>query len=157
MGVGGKMLHERTLSVTLHLSTILLCQHQLSPSVTPDHDHQFCRPQLSLFIAVTIILVCPFHCRYHCCSPFLFNAVASVRHCNFAPALSPCSPLVHDSRCSTLLRRSHLPRQLCFCNGRFTGSVHCHHGRKHDSVQVDMVLEKELRVLYLDLKVAWRD
>ena len=36
----------------------------------------------------------------------------------------------------------------------FRGSVHYHHGRKHGSVQADMVLEKELRVLHLDLKVA---
>jgi hypothetical protein len=29
-----------------------------------------------------------------------------------------------------------------------------HHGRKHDRVQADMVLEKELRVLHLELKAA---
>ena len=34
----------------------------------------------------------------------------------------------------------------------FRGSVHDHHGRKHDWFQEDMVLEKELRVLHLDLK-----
>jgi hypothetical protein len=32
----------------------------------------------------------------------------------------------------------------------FRGSVHYHHGRKHGSMQADMVLEKELRVLHLD-------
>ena len=37
---------------------------------------------------------------------------------------------------------------------QFQRSVHYHHGRKHGSVQVDMVLEKELRVLHLDLKAA---
>jgi hypothetical protein len=31
----------------------------------------------------------------------------------------------------------------------FRGLVHYHHGGKHVSVQADMVLEKELRVLYL--------
>ena len=36
------------------------------------------------------------------------------------------------------------------------GSVHYHHGRKHGSVQADMVLEKELRVLHLDLTLAKR-
>jgi hypothetical protein len=36
---------------------------------------------------------------------------------------------------------------------RFRGSVHYHHGRKHGSVQAD-VLDKELRVLYLDLKAG---
>jgi hypothetical protein len=36
----------------------------------------------------------------------------------------------------------------------FRGSVHCRHGRKHGSVQIDMVLEKELRVLHLDLQAA---
>jgi hypothetical protein len=29
------------------------------------------------------------------------------------------------------------------------GSVHYHHGRKHGSMQADMVQEKELRVLYI--------
>ena len=36
----------------------------------------------------------------------------------------------------------------------FRGLVHYHHGRKHGSVQADMVLEKELRVLHLDLQAA---
>ena len=36
----------------------------------------------------------------------------------------------------------------------FRGLVHYHHNRKHGAVQVDMVLEKELRVLHLDWKVA---
>ena len=39
---------------------------------------------------------------------------------------------------------------------RFRGSVHYHHGRKHGSIQVDMVLEKELRVLHLDKTAARR-
>jgi hypothetical protein len=30
----------------------------------------------------------------------------------------------------------------------FRGSVHYHHWRRHDSIQVDMMLEKELRVLH---------
>ena len=34
------------------------------------------------------------------------------------------------------------------------GSVHYHHGGKHGSMQADMVLEKELRVLHLDLQAA---
>jgi len=38
----------------------------------------------------------------------------------------------------------------------FRGSVHHHHGRKHGSVQGDMVLEKELRVLHLGLQAARR-
>jgi hypothetical protein len=37
-----------------------------------------------------------------------------------------------------------------------SGSVHYHHGRKHGSVQADMMLEKELRVLYLDPQTAGR-
>ena len=36
----------------------------------------------------------------------------------------------------------------------FRGSVYYRHGRKHGSMQADMVLEKELRVLHLDLKAA---
>jgi hypothetical protein len=35
----------------------------------------------------------------------------------------------------------------------FRGSVHYHHGRKHDSMQEDMVLE-ETRVLHPDSKVT---
>ena len=38
----------------------------------------------------------------------------------------------------------------------FRGLVHYHHGRKHGTDQADMVLEKELRVLHLDLKTARR-
>jgi hypothetical protein len=39
---------------------------------------------------------------------------------------------------------------------RLVGSVHYHHDRKHGSVQADMVLEKELKSLHLDLKAANR-
>ena len=39
----------------------------------------------------------------------------------------------------------------------FRGSVHYHHGRKHGSMQADMVLEKELRVLHLDPQAAGRE
>jgi hypothetical protein len=35
----------------------------------------------------------------------------------------------------------------------FRGSIHYHHGRKHESVQVDMVLE-ELRVLHFNPHAA---
>jgi hypothetical protein len=35
-------------------------------------------------------------------------------------------------------------------------SIHYHHGRKHGSIQADTVLKKELRALYLDLKVGRR-
>jgi hypothetical protein len=34
----------------------------------------------------------------------------------------------------------------------FRGLVRYHHGGKHGSIQADLVLEKELRVLHLDLK-----
>ena len=33
---------------------------------------------------------------------------------------------------------------------RFRGLVHHHHSGKHEGMQADMVLEKELRVLHLD-------
>ena len=36
----------------------------------------------------------------------------------------------------------------------FRGSVHYHYGRKHDSVQADMVLEKKLRVLHPEWQAA---
>ena len=36
------------------------------------------------------------------------------------------------------------------------GLVKYCHGREHDSMQADMVLEKELRVLYADLPAAGR-
>jgi hypothetical protein len=34
------------------------------------------------------------------------------------------------------------------------GSVHYHHAGKHGSIQADMLLEKELRVLHHDPKAA---
>jgi len=37
---------------------------------------------------------------------------------------------------------------------RFRGSVHYPHGGKHGSVQADVNLEKELRLLHLDLQAA---
>ena len=39
----------------------------------------------------------------------------------------------------------------------FRSLVHYHHGRKHGRMQATMMLEKELRVLQLDLKAAGRD
>ena len=36
----------------------------------------------------------------------------------------------------------------------FRGLVYYHHGGKHGSVQVNMVLERELRVLHPDLQAA---
>ena len=39
----------------------------------------------------------------------------------------------------------------------FSGSVHYAHGRKHGSMQAEMMLEKELRVLHLDLLAARRN
>jgi hypothetical protein len=36
---------------------------------------------------------------------------------------------------------------------RFRSLVHYHHGGKHSSIQVDVLLE-EIKVLYLDLKAA---
>jgi hypothetical protein len=36
----------------------------------------------------------------------------------------------------------------------FRGLVHYHHGRKHGSMQADIMLKKELRVLHLDLTKA---
>ena len=38
----------------------------------------------------------------------------------------------------------------------FRGLFHDHHGEKHDSMQTDMVLKKELRVLYADCKTSGR-
>ena len=38
------------------------------------------------------------------------------------------------------------------CN--FRSLVHCHHGKVYCDTQADMVLEKELRVLHLDLQVT---
>ena len=39
----------------------------------------------------------------------------------------------------------------------FKSLAHYDHSRKHDSMKADMVLEKELRVLHLDLKTTRRD
>jgi hypothetical protein len=39
---------------------------------------------------------------------------------------------------------------------RFRGSVHYYHGRKHGSIQADVLLEKELGILHIDLKATRR-
>ena len=39
---------------------------------------------------------------------------------------------------------------------QFRSLVHCHYGREHGSMQADMMLEKELRVLHLDPRAAGR-
>jgi hypothetical protein len=39
----------------------------------------------------------------------------------------------------------------------FRSLVHYHHGRKHGSIQAEMVLEKGLTVLHIDLKAAEGD
>jgi hypothetical protein len=39
---------------------------------------------------------------------------------------------------------------------RFRGLVHYHQGKKHGSVQADMVVKKDLRLLYLETKAAKR-
>ena len=38
----------------------------------------------------------------------------------------------------------------------FRGSVHFDHDRRHGTIQADMVLEKELRILHLDPKAGRR-
>ena len=38
----------------------------------------------------------------------------------------------------------------------FRSLIHYYHSKKHGSVQADMMLEKELRVLHLDRKAARR-
>jgi hypothetical protein len=38
----------------------------------------------------------------------------------------------------------------------FRGSIHYYHGKMHSSVRVDIVLEKKLKVLHLDLRIAKR-
>ena len=40
---------------------------------------------------------------------------------------------------------------------QFRDSVHCHLGRKSGVTQADMVLEKWLRVLHLDLRAVGRN
>ena len=63
-------------------------------------------------------------------------------------------------RVSVTVKRHHYPNN--FYKGKhfigaglkFRGSAHYQHGRKHSSMQADTVLEKELRVLYVDLQAA---
>lgn len=73
------MLHPRTLPIATSLSSIFLCQHHLSPSMSPltgtidSLDHS----SLSL-------------------------ALLSDHHCDFATTPPPSSPPVHDLTCSPL-------------------------------------------------------
>ena len=39
---------------------------------------------------------------------------------------------------------------------QFRGFNHFHHGGKYGNIQVDMVMEKELRVLYMNQQAAER-
>ena len=52
------------------------------------------------------------------------------------------------------LIKANISLGLAYC---FRGLIHYHHSRKHGSMPADIVLEKELRVLHLDLKVIRRD
>ena len=54
-------------------------------------------------------------------------------------------------------RNSYKGRHLIGGDLQFRGSVHYHHVGKHDSVQADVVLEKELRVLHWDPQAAEGD
>ena len=56
----------------------------------------------------------------------------------------------HDD--SKSYKRKHLIR----AGLQFRGLVHHHHGGKHDSMQADMVLEKELKLLNLDQQAEGR-
>ena len=53
--------------------------------------------------------------------------------------------------------KSYKEKHLIGAGLQFRGAVHYQHGRKHGSVQADMVLEKELRVLHLDQQTTERD
>jgi hypothetical protein len=55
------------------------------------------------------------------------------------------------------LGNSHKGKHLSEPGLQFRGSVLYHHDWKHGSMQVDTVLEKELRVLHLDLQAAGRE
>jgi hypothetical protein len=48
-------------------------------------------------------------------------------------------------------------KQLIEAGLQFRDLVYYHHGETHGSVQTDIVLEKELRVLHVDMKAAAGD
>ena len=49
-----------------------------------------------------------------------------------------------------MITTTHKGNHLIGTGFQFRDLVHYHHGGKHGSMQADMVLEKELRVLHLD-------
>jgi hypothetical protein len=51
---------------------------------------------------------------------------------------------------------SHEGQDLTLTGYSLRDSVHYHHGRKHGSTQADIVMEKEPRAPYLDLKATGR-
>ena len=55
--------------------------------------------------------------------------------------------LYRDTTTTATLKNENISLRLAY---RCRGSVHYHHGRKHGSMQTDMVLEKEHRVPHLD-------
>jgi hypothetical protein len=63
------------------------------------------------------------------------------------------SDLNHFSPHGNSYKRKH----LIGAGLQFKGLIHYDHGRKHDRTQAGMVLEKELRVLHLDIQTAGRD
>ena len=51
------------------------------------------------------------------------------------------------------LKKANISMELAYI---FRGLVHYHQSKKHGSIQADMVLEEELRVLHLNPKTARR-
>ena len=52
---------------------------------------------------------------------------------------------------------SHIGNYLLGTGVHFTGLIHYLHGRKHGSLQDDMMLAKELKVLHLELQASGTD
>ena len=59
-----------------------------------------------------------------------------------------CNPITQEAEAGGCARAREVKGSL---DNSVRGFVHYHHSREHGSVQADMVLEKELKALCLDL------
>jgi hypothetical protein len=86
-----------------------------------------------------------------------FQAVSTHNKMAIIIAISTC---LHQ--CSLAVERHHGHRDsyqgknLVRADLQLRGLHHCHHGRDHSSMQVDMLLENEFKVLHLDLQTTER-
>ena len=108
-----------------------------------------------MYVCLRTTLHALFNFHFICIVSLLFVAMYPT-----ATEVSSAISLGHEELCCEETRDHGNPYKRKHFIGaglQFRGLVHYHHGGKHGSIQADVVLEKELRVLHLDLKAAEKD